>query len=311
MIYEVNLNEQNNRLDKFLTAKLESYTRSHVQKMIKEGLVVVNGKKVAPHFFLRAGDQVTINKESLTINKEQSADSKTNEGSLDKIKIIEEAQDFLVIEKPVGLLVHPDQVHHELTLIDWLAQHFPDIKKVGDNPLRPGIVHRLDRDVSGLMVIAKTQAMFDFLKTQFKKRQIKKEYLVLVNGRVSLYDFSVDLPISRAKAGYFVAQTDSRKAARSALTEFAVIKRLSQHTLLRAVLKTGRTHQIRVHLKSRGHSIVGDKLYKTRDIKSQQESLGRPFLHAIKLGFFDLANNWQEFDSALPTDLAKVLKQLK
>ena len=312
MIFEVLGEDQNIRLDRFLVSKLEIYSRSQIQKLIKDGFILVNNKKTTPHCFLKVGDKVTIDRQQSTDNNQQTTIDSNKSNHFNNINIIKEQSDYLVLEKPAGLLVHPDQVHQEPTLIDWLLKHKPLIAKVGDNPLRPGIVHRLDREVSGLMVIAKTQEMFEHLKSQFKQRKIRKEYLVLVHGAVLRDEFEVNLPIGRSKSGYFVAQTNGQKEAKTASTEFEVVRRFKTNTLLKAVLKTGRTHQIRVHLKSQGHSIVGDKLYQTRDLKNKKNSfLMRPFLHSHILGFFDLENNWQEFKSDLSQDLNNFLRELK
>jgi 23S rRNA pseudouridine1911/1915/1917 synthase len=235
------------------------------------------------------------------------------------IEIIFETPDYLVINKPEGLLVHPDNVHPEKTLVDWLIKKYPSVKKVYDKDnkigkTRPGIVHRLDRDVSGLMVLAKTQSMFDFLKNQFKDRTIKKEYLALVYGVVSLNDGRIERVLYRSKkTGIMVASTDENAIGKEAVTEFEVIKRFQHFTLLKIKLLTGRTHQIRVHLKSIGHSILGDKLYLTRDIRLKHKKVTAPniFLLSCNLGFFDLANTWQEFKLKEPKWWTEYLKTLK
>lgn len=237
--------------------------------------------------------------------------SKIDDNLLDKIKIIKETDDYLVINKPAGILVHPDRVHQEPTLVDWLIKKYPQIKKVYDRQnktgdLRPGIVHRLDREVSGLLVIAKNQKMFDYLKKQFQQREIKKEYITLVHGLIKPDEGQILRPIARSrKTGLMIARGGKNEQGKTALTQFEVIQRLKNYTLLKINLKTGRTHQIRVHLKSIGHSIVGDKLYQTRNIKIKKAHLGfdKPFLTATLLGFYDLKNNWQEFKIELPKEL--------
>lgn len=330
---KIKSNQTGQRLDKFLQQKLSDSSRSQIQKMIKDGLVVVVGKNVAPHHFLKAGEVIKINRKQLTINKKE-------DGFKDfKIKIIKETEDFLVINKPVHVLVHPvksptgpgiltksglfdrvnpDNVHQEITLVDWLIKKYPKIKDVYDREnktgyQRPGIVHRLDRDVSGLLVMAKNQKMFDWLKNQFQKRKIKKEYLALVYGVIEKDEGEISRPIGRSKkTGLMVAKGGAKEEGKSAVTEFEVIKRFKKYTLLKLNLKTGRTHQIRVHLKSIGHSVVGDEMYQTRDIKKnkkkQKVKTDRLFLCATKLGFYDLENNWQEFEIGLPKELEEFLE---
>lgn len=220
---------------------------------------------------------------------------------LSNLNILYEDEDFLVLEKPVGLLVHPTKYHKGQTLVDWLVKHYPYIKDVG-NKYRPGIVHRLDKDVSGLMIVAKTSEMYSFLVSQFKKGNIKKEYIALVHGRTPETHGSIDLPIGRTKKGKLIGvkYTKGIRVEKQAFTQYEVIKSFKQFTLLKVKPLTGRTHQIRIHLKSIGCSIVGDKRYtKIRD------NLDRIFLHASYIGFYDLKNHWREFKS----DLSKELKQ--
>ncbi len=312
--YKVKKEEFGQRLDKFLRSKLPDLSRSQIQKMIKKGLVVVAGKQVVPHYFLKEEDVVEIKKIEI-----KELIEKENSDLLEKIKIIKETDDFLVINKPVGLLVHPDNVHKENTLADWLIKRYPKIKNVWDKEnkrgnLRPGIVHRLDRDVSGLLVVAKNQKMFDWLKKQFQERKVKKEYQALVYGEISQDEGLIARPIARSKkTGFMVAKTSYQEDAKSAFTEFKVIKRFKNYTLLKIILKTGRTHQIRVHLKSIGHSVVGDTLYQTRDVKLKKKKceLKSLFLCAVKLGFYDLKNDWVEFKIQLPKELKDFLRGLR
>ena len=179
--------------------------------------------------------------------------------------------------------------------------------------MRSGIVHRLDRDVSGLMVIAKTQPMFDALKNQFKQRIIKKEYLALVHGVFNLNEGKIERVITRSKkTGLMVALTGVSQFGKEAITEFEVVKRFKNYTLLKIKLLTGRTHQIRVHLKSIGHSIVGDKLYQTRDVRLKKGKIAieNIFLYSAGLGFNDLENNWQEFVMKEPKWWQEFLRNL-
>ena len=229
------------------------------------------------------------------------------------IKIITDESDFLVIEKPAGLLVHPAPGKTEPTLVDELLTRYPKLKGVGDSAERPGLVHRLDRAVSGLMVIAKTEPMFLELKRQFKNREIKKEYTALVHGVLtpSQEHGLIEKPIGRSHTGrgrmaaYSQAQRDSREAK----TEYWVIKRLRHHTLLRVQIHTGRSHQIRVHLFSLGYPVVGDTIYKQKRIKAAK--IERLFLHSTKLGFKDLSGEYHEYESTMPEELNNFLNSLK
>lgn len=179
------------------------------------------------------------------------------------IKIIYENDGFLVLDKPAGLEVYSEIKKEEPTLVDWLLEKYPAIAKVGPDPARPGIVHRLDKAASGLMVVAKTRFAFDHLAKQFLERQVKKEYTVLVHGSVSKDEGTIEFPLARAKSGRFAALPMGSEG-RVAITEYEVIERFRNFTLLKVRIKTGRTHQIRVHLHALGHSVVGDKLYKQK-----------------------------------------------
>jgi 23S rRNA pseudouridine1911/1915/1917 synthase len=233
--------------------------------------------------------------------------------------IIEQTDDYVVIVKPAGLLVHPaDSSPDEPTLVDWLVEKFPQIKTVGDEPeLRPGIVHRLDREASGLMVIALNQKTFDALKMQFQDRTIEKEYLVLVHGKM-LRDFGeINLPIGRmSRGGRMAAHSSNYEEGNEARTEYFVEKRFSTTTLLRVHIHTGRTHQIRVHMFSLQHPVVGDTLYPLK--KFGKTKMGKAFplpprlcLHAARLVFTDKTGARKEFLAELPPDFANYLTQFK
>ena len=250
--------------------------------------------------------------------------------NLDHIEIIAETTDYLVINKPAGLAVHGGGNLQEPTLVNWLLSHYPKIKDVGDDPARPGLVHRLDKDVSGLMVIAKNNKSFENLKNQFKDRTINKEYLALVYGKVSAEEGVIDFPIKRSQAGHKMAALPlnaekllSRRSpqerdqgniagwfkARDALTEYQVLQRFVNYTFLRVKIKTGRTHQIRVHFFALSHPLVGDNLYCTSKtkLKNKKLNLGRVFLVANHLTFLDLNGEAQDFQINLPPELKAVL----
>ncbi len=318
MKYIITAEHAKERLDKFLTVKMPKFSRSQIQKMIKNGEFKINRENTTVHCFLRENDKIEFKK----IKPEKQITKQ--KGGL-KIRALKETKDYLVINKPAGLLVHGAPGLKEKTLVDWLVKKYPQIKKVVDDypqqeqnvftdiP-RPGIVHRLDRDVSGLMVAALNNKFFNHIKEQFKTRKIKKIYWALVNGHMSQDGGVINTALVKGRAGVMKTTTKEKdNAAKEALTEFKVLKKFMHYTLLEINLHTGRTHQIRAHLKSVGHSIVGDELYQTKDVKKKKkkDNLGRLFLFAEELGFFDLSNQWQEFKLKIPSELAKFLKALK
>jgi len=246
--------------------------------------------------------------------------------TIKKPEIIFENENYLIINKPAGLAVHPGGNIKDVTLKDWLLKYYPEIKKVGENEDRPGIMHRLDMDVSGLMAIAKNQKSYNHLKLQFQERSVKKEYLALAHGNIIKDSDLIDFPIKRAKDGYKMAalpknidnllirRTPKNRdqgnlnglfKAKEAITEFNVIRRFVNYTLLQVKIKTGRTHQIRVHLFAYGHPLVGDPLYYTKKtkVKNEKLALGRVFLFANRLSFITLDNKVMEFSLEIPQDL--------
>jgi 23S rRNA pseudouridine1911/1915/1917 synthase len=338
MKYIITSENVNERLDKFLTSKMSDFSRSQIQKMIKNGEVMVNGAKPSVHRFLKNNDEIEILKyKSLSAIVPMNIGTKADK-KLPKFRIVDETTDYVIIEKPAGVIVHGGQGIKESTLVDALLVKYPEIKKIKDLPAvvqhgcrnvevdgakadkRHGIVHRIDKEVSGIMVVARNQKSFDDLKKQFKKRKIKKVYFALVDGIFENEEGLISTPLQKNKEGLMTARTDAKnKQAKTALTNFEVIKKFKNHTLLKVQIHTGRTHQIRVHMKSIGHSIVGDKLYATKShygaiIKrriSDREKLGRIFLHATELGFFDLTKKWQEYKINLPKELKKFLEGIK
>jgi len=252
---------------------------------------------------------------------------------MEKYKKIFEDKNYLIINKPAGLLVHGADHIKEPTLVEQLIDNYPEIVKIGDDPARPGIIHRLDRDVSGLMVVCKSQEAFDSLKKQFQKRTVEKEYIALVYGKIEKDEGEIDFPIKRSNKGFKMAAVPifslplsssnsadkhasrERKVriARQALTEFEVIKKFINYTLLRVKIKTGRTHQIRVHMLAHGHPIVGDNLYSTKKTreKNKKLNLDRVFLVANGLSFYGLGGESQAFKINLPSELENFLKKIK
>lgn len=294
------------RLDKFLTENLQEQTRSQIKKQILTGCVFVNKEVASVHRWLKKDDCIEI----------KSDPKKNDKKAIPHIlqpKIIEQTSDYLVIEKPAGLLVHPTAKRETDTLAAWLQDNFPQIEKIGDDPIRPGIVHRLDRDVSGLMVIALTNDSFDALKKQFQKRTTKKEYLALVHGAMQEMDGEINTPLERNKDTGLIRAQRVLPSGKSAITLYQVVEKFINYTLIKVQIKTGRMHQIRAHLFSIGHSIVGDKLYQTKDLRKKNKTIddARIFLHAHFLSFQDLNNIWQKYQSPLPKELKDFLTTIK
>jgi len=230
-----------------------------------------------------------------------------------KLNIVYEDKNILVINKPAGLIVHPKNKNDkEETLTDLLLKYYSPIKNVGDSPLRPGIVHRLDKNTSGLMVVAKNQKIFEYIKNQFKNRILEKKYFALVKGTVKNKKgiIATKLGKYRGKQTIRIKNQESRiKNFKEAVTEYKVIKRYKDYTLLEVSPKTGRTHQIRVHLASIGHPIICDKLYGGRKTVCPN-NLNRHFLHAFSLKFNLPNGKIYKFESEMPEDLNRSLPAL-
>lgn len=295
------------RLDKFLTKELPAISRSKIKKLINEGAILINNSQVKPHYFLKVGDEVVI-KPAAEAAPIAEPHTKAAAAEIPEPKIIFEDENFLVINKPAGLIVHPSPSHPKETLVNILINYFPQLKNVGEDKLRPGIVHRLDKEASGLLIIAKTQKSFEYFKKQFQDRQIKKEYLVLVHGKIKDEKGIIELPIGRLPQKGFKMSAGYFSKGKPALTEYELIKYFKDYSLLKVKTKTGRTHQIRVHLKTLGYPVVGDKIYKPRKLKVIE--LGRIFLHCYKIGFFDLENKWKEFEIGLDEGLKGFLDKI-
>ena len=305
------------RLDVFLSETMPELTRSQIKKMILQGMIAVNGEAPSVHRFLKEGEIVEIKEDELQIvaPKKKAIKPKLKSVGTEifaKIKIIDDTPEYLVIEKPSGLLVHPTDKEEDNTLVDWLVEKYPECKKIGEDPARAAIVHRLDKEVSGLMVIPKTQDSFENIKRQFKLRTIDKKYLALVYGRVRNDEGEIKFPIKRSsgKAGMFAALPVGAEGGKNALTIYHVKEKYKNFTLLEVEIMTGRTHQIRVHLLAMSHGIVGDSLYRNRGAK-EKNTPGRIFLHAAELAFTDLQGERHQYQSRLPQALRDFLTRIK
>jgi len=293
------------RLDQFLTALLPDQSRAQVQRLIKDGLVTGPGS-LRPSTPVHDGQRfvVAIPAPSLAALEPEEL----------PILIVYEDPDIVVLDKPAGMVVHPAAGHSSGTLVNALLHHVKDLSGVGGE-LRPGIVHRLDRGTSGLMVVAKNDRAHQELSRQFQDREVEKEYVALVWGVVQAGK-RIEEPIGRDPQHRQKMSTRARRA-RTAVTRVTWARHLKGVSLLKIAISTGRTHQIRVHLNSIGHPIVGDSLYGgihrrvSRELRAVQR-LERPFLHSARLSFTHPGDGRRvEFDSPLPLDLQSVIDDIE
>ncbi len=319
--WHITENDAGARLDTFLTAQRPNISRSGIQKLIKQGHVLVNGKQTSVHHFLKIGDKVDFSEPNRGQYQDEEdgkgrlkiKDERPRTGSDEKVhekqpEIIAETSDWLVINKPVGLLVHPD-AHQEESLVDWLIEHDPKIAKVGEHPDRPGIVHRLDREVSGLMVIAKTQRAYEDLQNQFSSRQVEKAYLALVHGELSKDEGDIKFRIARSSTqARMAARPSQEEKGRAAWTHYVVKDRFVGATLVEIHILSGRTHQIRAHFHALGHPVIGDDLYK-RQKTDRNVKAPRLMLQSIGLTFDDPATHEQKSFTLTPDPAFEVLTQ--
>lgn len=229
------------------------------------------------------------------------------------IKIIFENPDFLVIDKPAGISVHGGPSVKEKTLVDFLLQKYPQIKNVGENPDRPGIVHRLDKDTSGLMVVARTPKIFMRLKSEFGNRKVSKKYFALCWGKFSRRSGCIKSYVGKSRSNP-TRQSESDNPAKvknpkEAITEYVVLCQREKIALVEAAPKTGRMHQIRIHLHRIGHSIVGDQKYQTKKLKQKNAIFKRHFLHSFFLAF-NLNGGKYEFETEIPEEFKKIIDDL-
>jgi len=280
------------RLDKYLTQALPQFSRSYLQKLIEQGYILVNEQRTKARQRLNEIDRITIELPPLSTYPLAEPIP---------LAIIYEDRDILVIDKPAGLTVHPAPGHSSHTLVNALLAHCPQLSKSNDLT-RPGIVHRLDKDTSGLMVIAKSDFARQYLVNQFKTHAVTKGYLALVRGKLSPEQGIIEAPIGRDP--YNRQRMAVVATGKEASTQYQVRKYLSNYTLLDVIPRTGRTHQIRVHLSAIGYPVVGDPIYGTKSAY-----INRQFIHAYRLGFrLPSTNEYREFTCSLPADLKQALE---
>ena len=286
------------RLDKFISEQSNGdITRSGAVKLIESGSCLVNGKAEGKNYKLKAGDEVTV-----VIPEPEEIDILPEDIPLD---IVYEDEHLLVVNKPKGMVVHPAPGHYSGTLVNALMYHCRDSLSGINGEIRPGIVHRIDKDTSGLLIVAKDDIAHNGLAEQIKEHSFTREYEAVVNGSVK-EDGTIDAPIGRHK-------TDRKKMcvtpenSRNATTHYFVIRNYGNYTHLRLRLETGRTHQIRVHMAYIGHSVVGDEVYGN----GKPKWLMGQCLHARKIGFIHpVSGEYLEFDSPLPEYFTKLLRSI-
>lgn len=299
-VFKVTREEQGKRLDIFLTDKVE-ISRSHLQKLIADGFARVNQKIASKHYLVKENDII-----ELEIPPPQKIEFTPEKIPLE---ILYEDSDLIVLSKQPNLVVHPAHGHPTGTLVHALLYHSKKLAKAGELE-RPGIVHRLDKDTSGLMVVAKNKLTHEKLAAQVKKRTLKRTYQVLVQGNIKNDEGTIVAPIGRGSKDP-KKMVIAGRAMRDAVTGFKVLKRFGDYTLLEVNLETGRTHQIRVHMRFINHPVVGDKEYGIGARDEKKLALKRQFLHATKLTFTHPTSKKRlSFSSPLPEDLQEVLRKL-
>jgi 23S rRNA pseudouridine1911/1915/1917 synthase len=285
------------RLDIFVTENLEGISRATVQNLIKAGQILVNGQPFKASYHLREGEEVEVE-----LPEPQAVTIEAQNIPLD---IIYQDEDLVIVNKPKGMVVHPAHGNWDHTMVNALLYHIKDLSGI-NGELRPGIVHRLDKDTSGVMVVAKNDSAHRSLAEQIKVHSIKREYTALVHGVIKENLGTIDAPIGRSKL-------DRKKMAvvkdgRTAVSDYEVMQRFGNYTLVKVSLMTGRTHQIRVHFAHIKHAVVGDPLYGTTKKHFDLESQA---LHAHRLGFkHPRSGEYMEFTSPLPQYFEDILTKL-
>lgn len=288
------------RLDVFLSAQLNDMTRSGVQKLLRNGNVSVNGKPALKSVKVKGGDiiEACIPAPSEITAKAQDI----------PLSIVYEDEDLLVVDKPKGMVVHPAPGNPDGTLVNALLYHCGDSLSGINGEIRPGIVHRIDKDTSGLLVVAKNDKAHVALQEQIQAHSFKREYRAIVHGNLKEDDGTIDAPIGRSpKDRKKMAVTTEH--SRNAVTHYEVLERFGTYTYIRCILETGRTHQIRVHMAYKGHPVAGDPVYGP---SNTPKSLQGQCLHAAVLGFLHPSTGeYMEFSSELPDTFSKFLRGLQ
>ncbi|MBR5155819.1 MAG: RluA family pseudouridine synthase [Clostridia bacterium] len=288
------------RLDVFLTENIDEMTRSRIQKLISDKNITVNGVWVKANCRLKAGDTVEI-----TVPEPKETQLVAEEIPLD---IVYEDEHMLVVNKPQGMVVHPAAGNYNGTLVNALMAHCGSNLSGINGEIRPGILHRIDKDTSGLLLVAKDDKAHLGLSEQIKEHSLTREYLCLVHGNIKEDSGTIDAPIGRDPKDR-KKMTITQKNSKNAVTHFFVLERFQKYTFIKCRLETGRTHQIRVHMSKNGHPIVGDSVYGR---KKEEFKLNGQLLHAWKVGYIHPTNGeYMEFERSAPEYFTQVLATLR
>lgn len=297
--FKITPDDKGVRIDKYLADNVPDVTRSSIVNLIESGSVIVSGKTVAKNYKLRAGDEIEI-----TIPDPVEYEAKAENIPLD---IVYEDSDLLVVNKPKGMVVHPAAGNYEGTLVNALLYHCKDELSGINGVMRPGIVHRIDKNTSGLLIVAKNDKAHKHLAKQIQEHSFTREYEAVVHGNFREDSGTVDAPIGRHHTER-KKMTVTDKNSKNAVTHFEVIKRFGKYTHIKCILETGRTHQIRVHMAYIGHPVAGDDVY---GVKKEKTSFPGQCLHARKIGFVHpTSGEYLEFSSDLPEYFQKFLSKL-
>ena len=287
------------RLDRFLALALPDFSRSRLQTLIEQGFVRLNEHQPRPRELVRTADIVVVRVPP--VEKIEAL------AEAIPLQILFEDDDLLVLDKAAGMVVHPAPGNQEHTLVNALLSHCPTLSGIGGKE-RPGIVHRLDKETSGCLVVAKNDRAHRDLSKQFAARAVKKTYLALVTGRLKKASGMIDAPIGRHPVHRQRMSISKTSRGRSAVTEYRVLRSGREMSLVECALHSGRTHQIRVHLHHLGHPVIGDKLYGAKTSKD----FPRQMLHAWRLGFaHPCTGEWKTFEAAMPSGFQAILDQLE
>lgn len=298
-IFEIQENQQM-RLDKYLAKQFPEQTRSYLQKLIKDGEVLVNGKNVKTGYQLSIGDEVSVN-----IPEPKELDVEPQKMELD---IVYEDDDVILINKPKGMVVHPAPGHTTDTLVNGLLYHCKDNLSGINGVARPGIVHRIDRDTTGILIVCKNDMSHNSIAAQLKEHSINRRYRALVHGNLKEDKGTVEGPIGRHPIDRKKMAINERNG-KPAVTHYTVLERFGNYTLIECVLETGRTHQIRVHMTSIGHPLVGDEVYGPAKCPFKLQG---QCLHAMILGFVHpRTGEYMEFSAELPAYFEDLLRKLR
>lgn len=297
--FNINSEEEGQRIDKYLSIMIEGKSRSFVQGLIDEKKVKANSKVIKSNYKLKKGDFIEVE-----VPEPVELNVSAEEMNLD---IVYEDEDVLVVNKEKGIVVHPAPGNYTGTLVNGILHHCSDLSGI-NGVIRPGIVHRIDKDTSGILVIAKNDEAHNDLAAQFKEHSIKREYYALVEGKFSKVEGTVDKPISRDKKERIKMAINSD--GKRAVTHYEVLEQYDKGvSLVKCTLETGRTHQIRVHMASIGHPLVGDLVY---GYKRQKFNIEGQALHAKTLGFIHpRTKEYMEFTSELPNYFKELLEKLR